>query len=1781
MKQLFTFLIAACLFTPFFGLSQVANDVCSSAIPLYVNPTENCDSVTSATLVGAGYSNTMSNFGCSGGSQMLYNDVWFSFTATNPSHKVSIVPETESPLDYYHIIYEGSSCGGLSLLSCHENNESILSNLTVGQTYKIRMFSKTPVDTNLISFFNICVSFNQGGPVNDECINALSLPVNSDTSCVFYEYGSFNMATSSSQSSYCSWPTFYEDDIWYKFVATGTKHTVQLHNIQGNDTLFQLGSLTGPCSNLVGNICSQGNELIMDNLTIGQNYYIRVLIRNITQAYTTTFNICVTTPVAPSNDECSNAIQLGVNSENSCLIHLDQNLFGATLSPEPSSCINSAFGDAWYTFVASQTSHIISIRDGYKYDLYSGDCGNLNLISCQTALSLTFPGLVIGETYYIRLFATTNSFNSSICVKTELNPPVNDECDGALDIPVSETTTCVSEVDVDFTHATKSPSGANDIRDLWYKFTATSFMHYLVLSDMSPNNLNGLWVLSYKNCDQSFDFIANFGNDTLILDNLVPDSTYYLRLHSTIDDFEILNNQTLTICITSPDPPQNDDCENSILIPVSPGITCSSNVSGTMNFANVSPYSLTCSQNNKVDVWYHFTASSTSHRILTTSTLPLYTNVFLGSCDSLTLIASSCNSSAPVFQNPVWTIHSQVTGLSIGQSYFIQVYYSDPVYSNGDFTICITTPPSNDECVNATILPVSDTSVCLPSTSGTLFSATRSAQTLNCTSGSYTDVWYQFTAGNPVQQVSLYNVTSGLGLSFAVYNNNCTTPGIPVHCEQSASAITQVNNLVPGNTYLLRIFSNSYFTNSNSFNVCISTPDISLNDECNTAIELSINRDYNCDTLTHGSFSFSTQSSQAMVGCYIQGSADYGDIWYKFTANNSNILLNLLNVTGITNTDIQLKIYAGNCSSLGQLAQYTNYCSGTQWYLQGLMPGTTYYLRIIAKVNTTFASSSFDICLKNVIVPPNDLCQNAIDIPVNPNYSCALTVSGDLQYTVADPNPPSSCISWTDRYDVWYKFTATSIKHRIAISNGLDFAVYRGDCNSLTRILCATGPYTSSNNFTVGETYYVRVFDDYNLNPVPFTLCISTDQPPVNDNCENAIILPSNTDSNCGQYGYGTLFHASPSIQSNDCSNSNDDDDVWYKFVATHPGHWLKLTNNNPGAQLYFSVYSGDCSTFSTLLCHDSLNAVITNLTVGNTYYVRVYTAGTTPSNTEINTFRLCLGVYIPQPDCNYSIPAGNTCSEALGVCSLNGYCGTTSASYTADSWPEFDSTFCGTIENNSFLYFYPDSSEFNFNVWVTSSLTGLGIQIFVFSADDCQGPISNHLCWDPHNVPIGHTALTASGLTPGEKYYMMIDGQSGDVCDYIFATDHVSGSPVTVSWNKPYLCLGDSVLASASGGNGTYSWDSPEILNQVSGNQVWLHPSTPGLAEVSLRSFENGFCPDSTLYTYTIEVKECICPILATHNSDSCINSTDFDLFSSDLLGGTFSWSGPNNFVSNERSPMNVPSPGAPGSYDYIVTATGINESCSDTVTVVINTPVNASFTYGNSIFCTNDEDIVPEMAGSTGGVFSSSPGLSMESTSGILHPQTSSVGSYSVSFTTSGFCPQASSQTVSIAMPPAISFSGLTSLCQELGSVSLDYANPQGGTYSGSGVSGGLFDPLVAEIGTHTLTYSYTDPLTGCTEQEDFQLTVDDCIGIEENKALTGISILPNPTQGTIVIKTGSLFDLKLFDAKGKLVLSRESVNEQITLNLENYSDGVYYVHISNDTYLHTEKIILTTAF
>ena len=139
-------------------------------------------------------------------------------------------------------------------------------------------------------------------PSNDECIDAIVVPVNSSSTCNQIVYGTISNSSASIEALPAVCNGTADDDVWFQFTATANAHTIALKNIVGSTTNLNHAVYTGECTNLTPLYCSYANEnsSLANNLTVGQTYFIRIY-SNSNVAQTVNFNICISTPPTCSN----------------------------------------------------------------------------------------------------------------------------------------------------------------------------------------------------------------------------------------------------------------------------------------------------------------------------------------------------------------------------------------------------------------------------------------------------------------------------------------------------------------------------------------------------------------------------------------------------------------------------------------------------------------------------------------------------------------------------------------------------------------------------------------------------------------------------------------------------------------------------------------------------------------------------------------------------------------------------------------------------------------------------------------------------------------------------------------------------------------------------------------------------------------------------------------------------------------------------------------------------------------------------------------------------------------------------------------------------------------------------------------------------------------------------------------------------------------------------------------------------------------------------------------
>ncbi len=184
---------------------------------------------------------------------------------------------------------------------------------------------------------------------------------------------------------------------------------------------------------------------------------------------------------------------------------------------------------------------------------------------------------------------------------------------------------------------------------------------------------------------------------------------------------------------------------------------------------------------------------------------------------------------------------------------------------------------------------------------------------------------------------------------------------------------------------------------------------------------------------------------------------------------------------------------------------------------------------------------------------------------------------------------------------------------------------------------------------------------------------------------------------------------------------------------------------------------------------------------------------------------------------------------------------------------------------------------------------------------------------------------------------------------------------------------------------------------------------------------------------------------------------------------------------------------------------------------------------------------------------------------------------GAYTAILTNAAGCDSIVTLDLTVQGLPSVSLALTTpTFCETDVDVSLAGGSPAGGTYTGTGVTAGVFSPSAAGSGVHVITYEYTDA-NGCTASTVDSITVKDCSGIDE---ITGtvVSIYPNPTTGVVTLASnGAVLDeVRVFDNSGKLidVIVLNGVVEEV--DISDYARGVYQFQIKAGEYARWERIV-----
>jgi hypothetical protein len=283
-------------------------------------------------------------------------------------------------------------------------------------------------------------------------------------------------------------------------------------------------------------------------------------------------------------------------------------------------------------------------------------------------------------------------------------------------------------------------------------------------------------------------------------------------------------------------------------------------------------------------------------------------------------------------------------------------------------------------------------------------------------------------------------------------------------------------------------------------------------------------------------------------------------------------------------------------------------------------------------------------------VPANDVCSGA----VNQDLAIGSTITFTGDNTNAVDNDSLGMPA------VWEMFTTTECANLSISYCGTTPAFGNGFTNifsgcpftsfitagSFNDTVCGDGNFTLNYESVPPGTYYYAVMQDAANSAIgPYTLNVSATAcapVPANDDCAGAIDLTSAVD--CVPTA-GTTAGATESLPAIQCNGFTSPvaNDVWYSFTATVPNHTVTV-EGILNFDAVIELFSGACDNLTSVVCEDSNypigtpateNMVLSGLTVGTTYYVRLYDYGHASNG---HNFNIC--VTTGAPGAVYCTPA-------------------------------------------------------------------------------------------------------------------------------------------------------------------------------------------------------------------------------------------------------------------------------------------------------------------------------------------------------------------------------------------------------------------------------------------------------------------------------------------------------------------------------------------------------------
>ena len=380
-------------------------------------------------------------------------------------------------------------------------------------------------------------------------------------------------------------------------------------------------------------------------------------------------------------------------------------------------------------------------------------------------------------------------------------------------------------------------------------------------------------------------------------------------------------------------------------------------------------------------------------------------------------------------------------------------------------------------------------------------------------------------------------------------------------------------------------------------------------------------------------------------------------------------------------------------------------------------------------------------------------------------------------------------------------------------------------------------------------------------------------------------------------------------------------------------------------------------------------------------------------------------------------------------------------------------------------------------------------------------------------NPSLGTITLAKAGTY---SVNVTVAGCGGAAGTTAVVVNPIPASP-TASNDGPHCEGFDLNLTAGNVAGATYNWSGPNGFNSNLQNPVINAIPFSGNGNYNVTATVNGCTSPATITNAVIKAV----PAALTLGSNSAICATySLNLTANTVAGGTYSWTGPNGFVSSVEDPSipNVALADA-GTYEATTTVNGCTSPISTTDVVVLSVGV-APPVSNNGPLCVGDT-LNLTTAASAGASYSwTGPNgfTSASQTPSLTNITLARAGNYSVTITANGCTTPPGTTNVAInSIPTSPVASNNGPLC-EGATLNLAASTIAGATYSWTGPNGFTStdqNPIIANTTTgESGVYTVSSLLNGCSSP-----------GVSTNAVVNTIPNAPSIASNSPVCQTFTL--------------------------------------------------------